>query len=101
MRAYEFHNYKNGNYLLPVHTFCTGEYVKEHCDMSLVEHIVSGQYGKYKYRYRLHTYYPTRFEDTLDYDVACPRCNCKMRLCGGPLDSHDQGLYKCPRCEKR
>ncbi|MBR3473949.1 MAG: hypothetical protein IKH34_02655 [Oscillospiraceae bacterium] len=68
--------------------------------MSLLEHVVDGSDGHHKYRYRLHTKEPTRFEDTLEYDIGCPRCTSQLRLCGRPLDAYDHGLYKCQVCDK-
>ena len=100
MTAYPLIVPVKGKYLTPVSTSNTAEYVMENHSVSLVEHLVEEGYGRYKYRYRLHTQEPNRFEATLEYDIGCPRCQGHLRLCGRPLDAYDHGLYKCPICEK-
>ena len=100
MTAYPLIVPEKGKYLHPVSCSNTAEFVMEERSVCLVEHLVVEGYGRYKYRYRLHTKEPTRFEDTLEYDIGCPRCQGHLRLCGRPLDAYDHGLYKCPICEK-
>ena len=100
MNAYPLIVPEKGKYLAPVSTSNTADYVKETRDMSLLEHVVDDGNGHHKYRYRLLTKEPTRFEDTLEYDIGCPRCTSQLRLCGRPLDAYDHGLYKCPVCDK-
>ena len=100
MAAYNLTAYKGGNYLIPQHTFLIDELVMERSDLCLVQHLVKNKNGNLVRRYRLHTNAPTRFEDTLDYDIGCPHCNGRLRLCGRPYDYHDHGLYKCPACDK-
>lgn len=101
MAAYGLTIPKTGRYIHPSHTGNTAEYVKEHYEMSLVDHLVSNGSGNCVHRYRLHTRRASRFEDTLEYDIACPRCSSMLRICGKPLDYYDHGLYKCPVCDKR
>lgn len=101
MKAYALYVPPKGKHLTPKDGLNTAEFVLENNDMSLVEHCVEAGYGQYKYRYRLHSQHPVRFEDTLEYDIACPRCHTCLRLCGRPLDAYDHGLYKCPTCDKR
>lgn len=100
MKVYGLFVPAEGKYLAPKSSGNTDEFVMENNDMCLVEHCVDAGYGKYKYRFRLHTGQPARFEDTLEYDIACPRCHTYLRLCGRPLDAYDHGLYKCPACDK-
>jgi len=100
MNAYPLIVPEKGKYLAPVSTSNTADYVRETRDMSLIEHVVDDGNGHHKYRYRLHTKEPTRFEDTLEYDIGCPRCTSQLRFCGRPLDAYDHGLYKCPVCDK-
>ena len=99
MNAYPLIVPEKGKYLAPVSTSNTADYVKETRDMSLIEHVVDDGNGHHKHRYRLHTKEPTRFEDTLEYDIGCPQCTSQLRLCGRPLDAYDHGLYKCPVCD--
>ena len=101
MKAYPLIVPEKGKYLAPVSTSTTVEFVKENREMSLIEHMIDGSDGYYKFRFRLHTRKPASFEDTLEYDIGCPRCTtAKLRLCGRPLDAYDHGLYKCPVCDK-
>ena len=50
-------------------------------------------------RYRLRTCDPTRFVETLDYDIECPHCHDQLRLCGMAVDAMTHGLYRCKRCD--
>ncbi len=100
MKAYGLYVPREGKYLAPTNSANTAEFILENNEMSLVERCIEEGYGRYKYRYRLHTKYPALYEDTLEYDIACPRCRTHLRLCGRPIDSYDHGLYKCPACDK-
>ena len=100
MKAYGLPTPSNGRFIHPAATGNTAEFVMDTHDMSLVEHLVSDGNGGFNHRYRLHTRFAARFEDTLEYDIGCPRCNGMLRLCGRPLDRYDHGLYKCPVCDK-
>ena len=99
MKAYGLIVPKKGRHAQTTYSCNTAEFIMENHDMSLVEHLVSGSSNRY--RYRLHTSNAARYEDTLEYDIACPHCGNTLRLCGLPLDRHDHGLYKCPVCDMR
>lgn len=100
MSAYRLTIPNRGRCVLPVNTsYNTEEYVMEHTNMCLIERLMQDQNGGFNCRYRLHTSSPMRFEDTLEYDIGCPRCNGMLRLCGRPVDYYDHGLYKCPTCD--
>ena len=77
----------------------TPEFVMDNYEMSLAEHRITNDRGRSERRYRLHSRDPRRFEDTLEYDIACPRCGNTLRLCGRPVDYYDHGLYRCPVCD--
>ena len=66
----------------------------------MTEYLTKDDRRKVYYRYRLRTCDPTRFTDTLEYDLKCPHCNGDLRLCGLPLDATTHGLYKCRRCDE-
>ena len=102
MKAFSLTNVKNSNRLMPIDTLNTPESVMEHSDLCLLDHLVEDGAGGYVHRYRLHSRYAMRFEDTLDYDIHCPHCATgTLRLCGKQLDWYDHGFYKCPVCDKR
>ena len=65
----------------------------------LPEHIFGNEDGKLYRRYRLRTCDPTRFVETLDYDIECPHCHDQLRLCGMAVDAMTHGLYRCKRCD--
>ena len=100
MRNYTLIAYKGGNYLLPREAFKTEEYLSEHEPRFLSEYHVKGSGSKSFRRYRFCTCEPTRFSDTLEYDIRCPHCQDTLRLCGLPIDSLTHGLYKCRRCDE-
>lgn len=100
MKCYTLHNYKGGNYLQPNEAFKTEEYLSEHESRFLSEYLVEGNHGRFYSRYRFRTCEPTRFADTLEYNIRCPHCQDKLRLCGLPVDSLTHGLYKCRRCDE-
>ena len=64
----------------------------------MTEHLVDND-GKLYRRYRLRTCDPTRFVETLDYDIECPHCHDQLRLCGMAVDAMTHGLYRCKRCD--
>ncbi len=101
MKAYGLTVSGSGKHARPVSGFSSTEFVMETSRMSLVERLIANGSGRHVYRFRLHTREPMRYEDTLDYDIACPRCGNTLRLCGRPLDAYDHGLYKCPVCDER
>ena len=92
---------KGGHYLIPKNAWKTEEYMAEHEKLFLTDYLVKGNWDRTYHRYRLRTCEPTRFTDTLEYDIECPQCHDKLRLCGLPLDSTTHGLYKCTSCDKR
>ena len=91
---------KGGKYMIPNNAWRTEEYLEQHCSLFMTEHLVKGDWGRTYHRYRLRTCEPTRFTDTLEYDIECPVCHDRLRLCGLPLDSTTHGLYKCRHCDK-
>ena len=92
---------KGGTYLIPMNAWKTEEYLAEHEPRFMTEYLAKGDWGRNYRRYRLRTCEPTWFADTLEYDIECPYCRDKLRLCGLPLDSTTHGLYKCKSCDKR
>lgn len=101
MKAYGLIPSSGGRKASSVSGCNTAEFVMDNYKMSLAEYWTTNEKGKSERRYRLHTREPERFEDTLEYDIACPRCGNKLRLCGRPVDHYDHGLYRCPVCNRR
>ena len=100
MKTYPLLAYKKGGtYLIPTSTWNTDEYLREHNDLCLQEHLVNDGHGNMQRRYRLFSRNYMRFADTLEYDIKCPHCNNKLRLCGNPVDANYHGLYKCRVCD--
>lgn len=100
MKAYPLNAYKKGGtYLIPAHTSNTDEFVRDTNSVSLIEYLVDEGYGKLSRRYRLYTRQPMSFADSLEYDIVCPHCGNKLRVCGNQIDSHAHGLYKCRNCD--
>ena len=100
MRNYTFYNYKGGKTLFPKNDCLTEAYLAEHEKIFMTEYLANDDWRKVYHRYRLRTCDPTRFTDTLEYDLKCPHCNGDLRLCGLPLDATTHGLYKCRRCDE-
>lgn len=100
MRNYTFYNYKGGKTLFPKNDWLTEEYLAEHEKIFMTEYLAKDERRKIYHRYRLRTCDPTRFTDTLEYDLKCPHCSGDLRLCGLPLDATTHGLYKCRRCDE-
>ena len=101
MRNYTFSTYKGGKTLFPQDAWKVEEYLAEHERRFMTEYYVKDDRGRTYSRYRFRTCDPTRFADTLEYDIECPHCHDKLRLCGLPLDSVTHGLYKCRRCDEK
>ena len=98
MSNYTFVKYPGGNYLLSKECWKTEDYLAENADLFMCEHLVKDR-GRLYSRYRVRSCKPMRFTDTLEYDIECPHCHDKLRLCGMPVDSTNHGLYKCRRCD--
>lgn len=65
----------------------------------MTEHLVDND-GKLYRRYRLRTCDPTRFVETLDYDIECPHCHgISFASAGMAVDAMTHGLYRCKRCD--
>lgn len=101
MKSYIFSNYKGGKTLYPKDSWNVEEYLAEHESRFMTEYDVKDEHGKTYKRYRFRTCDPAKFVDTLEYDIECPHCHDKLRLCGLPLDSLNHGLYKCRRCDEK
>ena len=84
MRNYTFYNYKGGKTLFPKNDWLTEAYLAEHEKIFMTEYLANDDRRKVYHRYRLRTCDPTRFTDTLEYDLKCPHCNGDLRLCGLP-----------------
>lgn len=101
MSSYSLHPYiKGGHFLLSRHEFIVEESMPDHFSVYMTDSLVKDGSAIY-FRYRLHTSDVMRFTDTLEYDIQCPRCSDKLRLCGMPADAYTHGLYKCPTCDER
>lgn len=100
MNSYTFYTYRGGKILFPKNEWLTEEHLAAHRKFFMTEHFVDDDWGKTYRRYRLRTGEPTRFVDTLEYDIICPHCNNDLRLCGLPLDSTTHGLYRCRHCDE-
>lgn len=74
MTNYTFVNYKNTKSLIPKEVWLTAEHLSETEPLFMTEHLVDND-GKLYRRYRLRTCAPTRFVETLDYDIECPHCH--------------------------
>ena len=88
-----------GKYLIPKEEMLTDEAMPLHHKLYLSETLIKD--GDHScYRYRLCSADMTRFVDTLEYGVECPRCHGRLRLCGMPVDAYTHGLYKCRHCDE-
>lgn len=100
MKAYPLYPFeKGGNFLRPGNSSGTDEYVRKSNELSLIEYLVDEGYGRTSRRYRLCTRTPMSFSDSLEYDIACPRCGSHLRVCGNQIDSNTHALYKCRCCD--
>ena len=91
---------KGGKTLFPKNDWLTEAHLAEHEKIFMTEYLANDDRRKVYHRYRLRTCDPTRFTETLEYDLKCPHCNGDLRLCGLPLDATTHGLYKCRRCDE-
>ena len=89
---------KGGKYLMSKEEMVSDEYMPERFPMYLTDSIVKED-DHIMFRYRLRPADMVRFTDTLEFDIECPKCHDKMRLCGLPVDAYTHGLYKCRRCD--
>ena len=100
MSNYALYPYKQGGKCLhPKNEWITAEYMPERFKIYMTDKVIEDGYKLFR-RYRLRTAEPTRFTDTLEYDIECPYCRDKLRFCGMPVDAYTHGLYKCRRCDE-
>lgn len=91
---------KTGKVLYPQNTYNTEDYVHDHNPFCLDDHYVRDERGNVLVRYQFYTKDPITFNESLEYDIKCPRCGAVMRLCGNAYnDDHYHGIYKCRRCD--
>ena len=83
---------KNGTRKIPMHSGNTEEYVSGVYDFWLTDEGSN--------RYRLHSKHEMRWNDSLAYDVVCPKCGQTLSVCGTPLNYNDLFLYECRNCGK-
>lgn len=101
MSSYALHPYKTGGKVLrPQNVLISEEYMPRSFGIYLTDSLIKDGYQHY-YRYRLHTSEPKRFLDTMEYDIECPHCSGKLKLCGYPIDEYTHGEYSCPRCDEK
>jgi ribosomal protein L37AE/L43A len=101
MVSYTFTNYNGGKLLIPKNAMLTEEYLMDHGRLFMTEIPVKDDWGRTYRRYRLKSGEAMRFSNTLEYDIECPNCHDKMRICDLPMDRHTHGLYKCRRCDEK
>ncbi|MBQ0072228.1 MAG: hypothetical protein KBS81_10335 [Spirochaetales bacterium] len=99
MENYVLNPYRGGKTLYPHNILSSEEYVHSHHSFSLDAHYLKDERGKVLVRYQFYTHDPITFNESLEYDIKCPRCGSVMRLCGNGYDGHYHGLYKCRRCD--
>ena len=99
MTTYALNPYRGGKTLYPQSVFSTEEYVHSHNPFSLDTHYVHGKRGNLLARYQFYSCDPISFNESLEYDIKCPRCGSTMRLCGNGYDGHYHGFYKCRSCD--
>ena len=83
---------KNGTRKSPMYSGNTEEFVSEIYDFWLTD--------EGNNRYRLHSKHEMRWNDSLAYDVVCPKCGQTLSVCGTPLNYNDLFLYECRNCGK-
>ena len=93
---------KEGTLLRPQHSYYSDEYAQSTCDLFLSDSIVEDEHGKLHKYYRLHAKQPHDMEMAFAYDIHCPDCHSGMlKQISRPLNYHEQGLYRCPVCDKK
>ena len=93
---------KEGTLLHPQHSFYSDEYTESYCDLFLRDCTVKGEHGKLHKYYRLHAKQPHDMEMAFAYDIHCPDCHSGMlKQISIPLNYHEQGIYRCPVCDKK
>lgn len=94
---------KDGDYLTPLHSWVTEEYVSKTHDLWLREYLIKDEKedGKFYHRYRLMAKHPHNIEMALAYDIKCPHCNSTLKQVGRCLTSTELGEYACKHCDTR
>lgn len=92
-RVYPLRNtVKNGTKKSPMNLENTEEYIRKVYDFWLTDEGSN--------RYRLHSKRDMCWNDSLAYDVVCPKCGQTLSVCGTPLNYKDLFLYECRNCKK-
>ena len=81
---------KGGNTKRPMYSYSTEEYVSKIYDFWLTSDSQN--------QYRLHSKQPMCWDNSLAYDVICPKCGAKLTVCGMPQNHNDLFLYECRNC---
>ena len=91
---------QNTNDYTPQTSFYSDECAERMCTLFLRDKIFDTGYGKTRHYYRLHAEQPHNIEQSLAYNIRCPKCSGWLKVVGRCLDSHTLGLYECPNCSK-
>lgn len=70
------------------------------CKLYLKDKLVKNDNGNINTYYQLHTKYPIILNDTLPYNIECPKCRTYLKLHQLNAGLYEHSWYVCPRCKK-
>ena len=92
--------WKNKLHLEAKETYLMDDYIERNYDLYFREILIRNNNGGVDRYFKLKSKLPMKSENTLKYDIDCPRCKGRLRIVGFPIDSHSHCLYRCPHCQK-
>lgn len=100
MAVFRLSNYRNGNIFEAKKEYLTEEAASERLKFYLTYQLEHTNRGHIIQFYQLHTMDYYHINDTMQFEIRCPKCSRTMKVYSLGSDGHTHSWYYCPHCNK-
>lgn len=100
MAVLSLHDHNNNRKFHAKEEFLTEEAAKVRYTFYLTDYLHKTDSGHINSYYQLHTKDYYHINDTMQFDIKCPKCSNYLKVYKLSSDGHTHSWYHCPRCNK-
>lgn len=100
MTVFSLSNYRNGNVFEAKNEYLTEEAARGLLKFYLTDQLEKTDSGHINKYYQLHTGDYYHINDTMQFEIKCPKCSRTIKVYSLGSDGHTHSWYHCPHCNK-